>query len=301
MGGAPGTGWMHALNLTGYSGEILVIDPSEMDIFPSGLKITHDRRLVHSIDDIIDACIDTQFEHSRNIVFVWDVRRSDASTSTAEARNAAIASEVAILNEIVSSEWFRINVKFYQLKINQCNISLYDLPKDSKIFVQPHTLSRGVYELRCVGFAPSNVELMNISTETASKIQKETDLIRSDVVSGSVTEYELFLNFFCSLFRECDYVSDDPLVDSEWEIALYTLNWNDSTKLATYFDRLKLRSGVTRFIGSWFVDGLLHDGEYSFYEPCCSHPFLHSSLIHARLSRRKLRACTSSPSPATSS
>lgn len=63
--------------------------------------------------------------------------------------------------------------------------------------------------------------------------------IRRQLEIRGYSEYQIFLNFMTSLIRECDYIEESPLSSkNEWEIALFTLNWNTELKLVRYLTRL---------------------------------------------------------------
>lgn len=68
------------------------------------------------------------------------------TTLAIHEKRDVIKAEAGILNSILGSEWFLTYVRIYQIKINVRNIDVYELPIKSKLFIQPFTLDRDVYE-----------------------------------------------------------------------------------------------------------------------------------------------------------
>lgn len=153
VGGAPpGSAWIHSLERRNFAGRILCIDPSELDeTYSDALNIAHVREFVRHEGDILSALKAAGMDPMSPFIFVWDVRHLNSSTMVDPARNEVIREEIAVLNGILNSPWFRNNVKMFQLKVNAMNIDAYELPLTAKLFIQPFTLDRDVYELRAVG------------------------------------------------------------------------------------------------------------------------------------------------------
>ncbi|CAB3252779.1 unnamed protein product [Arctia plantaginis] len=266
VGGSPGCAWIRALELRNFSGKIISIDPEPLLISPDTvLNVKHVTSMIHSVDDIA-RCLDIVGEPDlSNVIFVWDVRHSSASTMENDERNDVIREEIANLNSIISSNWFREHVSMYQLKINTTNIQCYELPTQRKFYVQPFTFSRNVYELRAIGYTThSHSSLLTLSDDQLSSLSAFISEFKDRIDSSELSEYILFLNFITSIYRECDYIDEPPLIKPVWEIALYTLNWNSDSKLRRYFRRISNDS--VRFIGSFFLKTLLAEGEYAFPE-----------------------------------
>lgn len=115
-----------------FSGRILAIDPESLELeSDTSLDIHHVRMSVEDISDIIAALEITKFPIVGNYIFIWDVRHGAASEMSESDRHSCIRNEIVCVNQIVNSEWFRNNIKNFQLKINSSNLDLYELPNDT--------------------------------------------------------------------------------------------------------------------------------------------------------------------------
>nr|APG79104.1 hypothetical protein 1 [Hubei lepidoptera virus 5] len=289
VGGSPGSAWIHALSLRKFSGKILCIDPDDLDLRRDHtLEIMHVKEFVNSVEDIKKAIQISALPPQDQLIFVWDVRRGDASQLSSSERNDAIREEASILSNIINSPWFRENVKVYQLKINSSNIDAYSLPANTRLYVQPYTLDRNVYELRAAGhIGRSDFHMVCITTQNISSLREYYTGIKEQLDRREISNYVLFLNFLTSMYRVCDYIDEEPLTNNLWEVALYTLNWNSTIKIRKYLTRI-FNSDV-KFVGSFFTSQQLSDGEYPFPEELLleefpSLVFDSRALIPAKLS-----------------
>lgn len=266
VGGSPGSAWLDVLARRNFIGRVISIDPEPLTTYSDAtFQVTEIRKQITSANSLVIALKAHAVEDLSNVVFIWDVRHGNASRMNDEERNVQIQKEIAILNSICNSGWFRTHVKIYQLKINYSNLEYYELPMHTRLFAQPFTLSRDVYEMRAVGFiSQHDFMLTTISDIVYAQIQDYMQSLKVRLDSHETDEYNLFINFFCSIYRQCDYIDNVPLVSPDWEIALYTLNWNTTSKLSRYFDRVY--STDVKFIGSFFTKKRLTSHEHAFPE-----------------------------------
>lgn len=267
VGCSPGDAWIRILSEREYEGVVLGIDPSELCDLQATTPFTliHERAMITSVKDIERLCLKHKLDELDNIIFIWDIRHAEASCLDEHDKREVLQQEIGLLNSIISSDWFYNKVKIYQLKVNTRNIDLYEFPVDSRLFIQPFTLDRDVYELRCVGFYNEDRPGMKSLRPTElTQLQTYIESRKRDIDENKLSDYTLFLNFLTSMFHECDYIEKMPLVLPDWEIALYTLNWNSEDKLKRYFDSIKQRD--VKFIGSFFTKELLSNEEYTFNE-----------------------------------
>lgn len=272
VGGSPGDAWTKTLRERNFSGMVIVIDPAPLSPGnDEGLEIHYFPMKIRRGADLERLLVKYGYLDKSNYVFIWDVRSDGFGEMSSDARRDVITEEVITLTDIITAEWFSQHVKAYQIKVNTSNIDLYSFPKDAKLFPQPFTLSRDVYELRCVGFVSSG----GITLRTLAPCQINTlqDYLSNLMVelSHSLSEYILFLNFMTSIYRECDYIEEPALIDSRWEVALYTLNWNETNKLIRYYTRIQ--ENKTRFVGSFFTQDMLGEGEHEFDESLLINTF----------------------------
>lgn len=119
IGGSPGAGWMLALKHREYTGRVLVIDPAECDT-PSDIPFQFEQvpSMIESWRDLERILDSKGLLGESNLVFIWDVRHSQASQVSDAEREGMILHECAVLNSIINTEWFANSVAMYQLKIN---------------------------------------------------------------------------------------------------------------------------------------------------------------------------------------
>lgn len=153
IGSSPGEAWTRVLSERSFENRVPAIDPEEMaDTTNLSFRLIHEKKCIHSVDDIITTCAKHDFNTNKNLIFIWDVRHRDTSRMSTQEKREIIQNEAGVLNSIINSDWFTTHVKMYQIKINTSNVDVYELPSNGKLFIQPFTLDRDVYELRCVGF-----------------------------------------------------------------------------------------------------------------------------------------------------
>nr|AQU42771.1 VP4 [Morris orbivirus] len=266
VGGSPGDAWLYTLAKRNFNGTIVSIDPIPLThSYADTLDVIEIRSMINSADELTVLLSERSLLSMKNVVFIWDVRHTDAKEMAPDCRNEHIQSEVSTLNEICNSQWFRNHVKVYQLKMNASNIDAYEMPIHSKIFSQPYTLSRDVFEMRITGHIGSpDYTLVSISANIQNQIKDYYQTLKSKIDAHDIDEYDLFINFICSIYRKCDYIDMPPLVSPKWEIALFTLNWNPPAKIMRYLDRIY--HCEVKFIGSFFTGKRLTDQEYAFPE-----------------------------------
>nr|APG79109.1 hypothetical protein 1 [Hubei lepidoptera virus 4] len=265
VGGSPGTAWTDVLREREFKGKIISVDPSPMDADIVGdLEVDHYLKKINRSEDLEMIISQDRYACYDNYVLIWDVRHGNFSNMSVEERRDIIAEEVIILTSIMTSAWFREKVKMYQIKVNTSNIDLYSFPRDGKIYMQPYTLSREVYEVRCVGYVSRRgVFLQSLANSQIESLWRYLNAQVREIENG-LSEYRIFLNFMTSMYRECDYIEEPPLIKTKWEIALFTLNWNHPEKIDRYFSRIY--DSDVRFIGSFFTKDLLSPSEYEFDE-----------------------------------
>lgn len=262
LGASPGLGWIKArddlYDMTDIRPDVLAVDIRELTSHSEGVTFYNEAiRGANSFYHMLEQWRYTDIKK----VLIWDIR-GDVGELDADDKNATIETEIKILNGIISHDLFSKHFMFYQFKIHRSLVDKYLLPDDVRFILQPFCMSRGLLELRAIGYVSS---VLNLSQPSATRWGTAYSLIyatEGQVCVGELSDYQLFLNVFATKYRFGNYITSERISDCETDICLYSINCNPPECVKAYMDRC-FTNGIN-FIISFFTAPALNEGEYEF-------------------------------------
>lgn len=257
VGSAPGDAWLSALEKYPNVHQVISIDPRPI-VAHSDARVKHHSIAVRSPDDMYSL-----LSSHDSCVLIWDVR-GDANVGS--ERDAMILEEISVLNQILQDERLERHFFLVHLKINMRHCTSYVLPGGGRFYIQPFTLSRGVFEARYVAHLRYQAFRGTFSpSETLrSSIINEMSEARRLLGTGELSEHSLLANALVARYRQCDYIREESYDHSSGEVVLFSMNHNPPGSVVTYLKELKRRKKP--YFVSFFTEIARGDDPYLFPE-----------------------------------